>query len=78
MVDTPEGYETEEISYAKDHARSAIEEELEQQGLDPYSEHSDQSSPDLIGLADAVVERLLKEGVSIPEGIRPLHQVDNT
>ena len=71
-TEIPEGYETTETSHAKDHVRDALEMELDDQGIDPYSERSDQPAPDLIDLADAVVERLLKEGVIIPETIRTL------
>lgn len=72
-ADIPEGFEPAEVSFAKDHVHNAIEQELEKQGIDPYSERADQPSPDLIDLADAVVERLLTEGVTIPASVRRLH-----
>lgn len=47
--------------------------ELKKLGIDPYSERAYEPSGDLIHLAGAVVEHPLKEGVTIPEGIRDLH-----
>ena len=61
-------YELAEISAAKDHVMVAIERELERQGIDPYPDGDIRGgSIELIDLADAVVERLMKEGVKIPE-----------
>ena len=70
----PEGYDTAEVSTAKDHVYDEVDRELNRQGIDPYSERADQPSPDLIDLADAIVERLLKEGAVFPETIRELHR----
>lgn len=56
----PEGYELAEVSAAKDHALDALQRELDQQGIGSYD-------IELISLADAVVERLIKEGVVIPD-----------
>ena len=68
----PEGYEPAENSYAKNHAMDALEAELERQGIDPY----DEDSPiELISLSDAVVEALLKVGVTIPEGLTNPHGI---
>ena len=61
-------YELAEISAAKDHAMDAIERELDKQGVNPYPDGDIRGgSIELIDLADAVVERLLKEGVTIPD-----------
>lgn len=68
-----EDYDTLEVSFAKDHVHNELEKELERQGLDPYSEHNNQPSPDLIDLADAIVERLIKEGVVFPESVRRMY-----
>lgn len=71
MSDTQ--YETAETSYAKDHARDALDLELERQGVPTFDPDDNPSGPDLIDLADAVVERLIKEGVTIPVSVRSLH-----
>ena len=61
-------YELAEISAAKDHVMDAIERELDKQGVNPYPDGDIRGgSIELIDLADAVVERLLKEGVTIPD-----------
>lgn len=72
MRETPEGYEPAENSYAKDHAMAALESELEKQGVEIYEDDASELI-DLIGLADAVVEALLKVGVTIPEDIPKLY-----
>ena len=67
--DTTEGYEYEpaENAAAKDVAMDALEKALTDQGREPY----DEVYPiELIGLADAVVEALLKVGVIIPDGLQ--------
>lgn len=70
----PEGYELAEVSAAKDHVMFALERELERQGIDPYPDGDIRGgSIELIDLADAVVERLLKEGVTIPDTMRGLN-----
>lgn len=66
-------YEKAETSYAKDHARDALDLELERQGIAPFDPDDNPNGPDLIDLADAVVERLAKEGMTIPDTIRSLH-----
>lgn len=66
-------YETAETSYAKDHARDALDLELERQGITAFDPEDSPFGPELIDLADAVVERLIKEGVTIPDTIRSLH-----
>lgn len=72
---TPEGYEAAAVSAAKDHVLDALAHELDQQGVYPYDEED--NPIELLSLADAVVERLIREGVTIPETIRELHrQVD--
>lgn len=63
----PEGYELAEISAAKDHVMDQLERELERQGIDPYDDEDNPNGPELISLAHAVVERLLREGVTIPD-----------
>lgn len=66
----PEGYEPQENSFAKNHAMDALEAELEKQGIDPYK---DEGGIELIELADAVVEALIRAGVTIPENISNPH-----
>lgn len=70
MSDTE--YEPAEHSHAKDHAMDALDAELERQGIGTFDPDDNPKGPELIDLADAVVERLIKEGVTIPESIRPL------
>lgn len=60
----PEGFEPQENSHAKNHAMDALEAALEKQGIDAV---------DLISLADAVVEALIKAGITIPENISNPH-----
>lgn len=60
-------YEPEENSFAKNVAYDAIEESLEDQGLNL-------EDVDLIEVADAVVEALLAAGVSIPENLKNPHK----
>jgi hypothetical protein len=60
-------YEPAENSFAKNIAYDAIEAELEDQGFAVIDEF------DLIDLADAVVEALLRAGVTIPETIHNPH-----
>jgi len=61
-------YELAEISAAKDHVMDAIERELDKQGVNPYPDGDIRGgSIELIDLADAVIERLIKEGVTIPD-----------
>jgi len=69
MSDIPEGYEPQENSFAKNHAMDALEAELEKQGIELYED----GSPELIELADAVVEKLIAAGVVIPEDISNPH-----
>lgn len=75
MSEVPEGYEPQENSFAKNHAMDALEKELERQGIDPYPDLDDgaEGGVDLINLADAVVEALMKAGVTIPEDISNPH-----
>lgn len=75
MPGIPEGYEPAENSAAKNHAMDALEAELERQGIDPYPDLDDgeDGGIDLINLADAVVESLIKAGVTIPENITDPH-----
>lgn len=60
-------YEPSENSFAKNIAYDAIEAELEDQGFSVIDEF------DMIDLADAVVEALLRAGVTIPENIHNPH-----
>jgi hypothetical protein len=69
MSTIPEGYEPQEHSFAKNHAMDALEAELEKQGIELYED----GSPELIELADAVVEKLIAAGVTIPEDISNPH-----
>lgn len=67
MSQAPEGYELAEISAAKNHVLYALERELDRQGIDPYPDGDILGgSIELIDLADAAVERLIKEGAVIP------------
>lgn len=68
MTEVPEGYEPQENSHAKNHAMDALEAELERQGVEVYTDDDD-GGIDLINLADAVVEALLRAGVTIPETV---------
>lgn len=70
----PEGYEPAEHSHAKNHAMDALEAELEKQGVEVYAD-DDEGGVDLIGLADAVVEALIRAGVTIPEDISNPHKI---
>lgn len=64
----PEGYEPAENSNAKDHVLATLEVQFDKQGIDLGDGDSD-DDPDLIGMADAVVEALLAAGVIIPEDL---------
>jgi hypothetical protein len=70
LDEIPAGYEPAENSAAKNHAMDALEAELEKQGIDPYDEEAE---IELIDLADAVVEALIRAGVTIPEDISDPH-----
>ena len=67
MTKIPEGYELAEHSAAKDIAMESLEASLTKQGRDPYD---DDYEIELIGLADDVVEALIKAGITIPEGLK--------
>ncbi|WP_324642369.1 hypothetical protein [Pseudarthrobacter sp. LT1] len=70
MAEIPEGYEPAQNAAAKDHVMEALYEEFEKQGINvDADEDVDENVPELIGLADAVVEALLKVGVVIPEDL---------
>lgn len=73
MSDTniPEGYEPAPHSYAKNHAMDALEKELDKQGIELYED----GSPELIELSDAVVEALIRAGVTIPDDITDPHAI---
>jgi len=68
----PDGYEPAENAAAKDVAMDALEQSLTKQGIDPYPDLDDdeEGGIDLIGLADDVVEALLKVGITVPEGLK--------
>ncbi|MCP1414396.1 hypothetical protein [Paenarthrobacter sp. A20] len=68
----PEGYEPQENSHAKNHAMDALEAALEKQGVEVYTDDYE-GGIDLINLADAVVEALIKAGITIPENISNPH-----
>lgn len=70
MAEIPEGYEPAQNAAAKDHVMEALYEEFEKQGINvDADEDLDENVPELIGLADAVVEALLKVGVVIPDDL---------
>lgn len=68
MPEIPEGYEPAQNAAAKDHVMEALYEEFEKQGIN-VDQDEDPNAPEMIGLADAVVEALLKVGVVIPEAL---------
>lgn len=64
-------YEPAENSAAKDVAMDALEAELYRQGVEVYTDDdNNEGGIDLINLADAVVESLLKVGATIPEDLK--------
>ena len=65
-VEIPEGMEAQEVSFAKNHVYDVLEAELERQGLSTVE-------MDLISLSDAIVEKLLAAGVTIPDTITDPH-----
>ncbi len=67
MSEIPEDYEPYENSAAKDHAMEALEIELHRQDIE--TDPDERGGVELIGLADAVVEALIKAGLTIPEGL---------
>ncbi len=64
-------YEPAENAAAKDVVMDALEAELYKQGVEVYTDDdNNEGGIDLINLADAVVESLLKVGATIPEGLK--------
>lgn len=70
----PEGYEAAENSAAKDIAMQALEAELEKQDINTDPDEY-LNGVELIALAEAVVEALLKAGVTIPEGLKSPYSI---
>lgn len=68
MAEIPEGYEPAQNAAAKDHVMEALYEGFEKQGINVDADEVE-NAPEMIGLADAVVEALLKVGVVIPEDL---------
>lgn len=60
----PEGYEYAEVSDAKDTVYNLLDSEV----LNGRIEEEDSGGPDLIHLADRIVEELLAKGAIIPAG----------
>lgn len=54
------------VNHAKEHAYEAILSELEEQGVDSSSEDFDIN---IVSLADAIVVRLVENGITIPLNI---------
>lgn len=64
-------YEPAENAAAKDVVMDALEAELYKQGVEVYTDDdNNEGGIDLINLSDAVVESLLKVGVTIPEDLK--------
>lgn len=74
MAEIPEGYEPAQNAAAKDHVMEALYEEFEKQGINVDADE-DENAPELIGLADAIVESLLKVGVIIPQDLKSPYEV---
>lgn len=63
-------YEPAENSTAKNIVLYALEDFLDKAGVETSNDRTDEEIIDLIGLADVIVEDLLKAGVVIPEDIK--------
>lgn len=63
-------YEPAENSTAKNIVLYALEDFLDKAGIQTSDDTTDKEIIDLIGLADVIVEDLLKAGVTIPEDIK--------
>lgn len=77
MPEIPEGYEPSQNAAAKDHVMEALYAEFEKQGISTDAD-VDENAPDLIDLADAIVESLLKVGVVIPQELESPYRVKAT
>jgi hypothetical protein len=74
MPDIPEGYEPAQNAAAKDYVMEALYAEFDRQGINT-DQDDDPDAPELIVLADAIVESLLKVGVVIPQDLKSPYEI---
>lgn len=74
MPEIPEGYEPAQNAAAKDYVMEALYVEFDRQGINT-DQDEDPDAPEMIELADAIVEALLKVGVVIPQDLKSPYEV---
>ncbi|NSX37162.1 hypothetical protein HTS88_12210 [Pseudarthrobacter oxydans] len=74
MAEIPEGYEPAQNAAAKDYVMEALYAEFERQGINT-GQDEDPNAPEMIDLADAIVESLLKVCVVVPQDLKSPYEV---